>query len=136
MSAIPSKAEESTRCVPAPERLLVACRVPDLKVVEGLREGREPSGVQPLARPRRASDLVAFGASITPDIDALGYDPFDDQPTLVADRLPVESPLLLVQRKDAWLDTLPEAARAVLLEATVSIPADAPRLAGAIARQS
>ena len=84
--------------------------------------------------------------NITPEVDALGYDPFEDQPTLVhglswrASMAPnVDVPLALVSRKKPqtksdWLASLPEATRAVLLAAAQPVDARAPRIAGAIAQ--
>ena len=80
--------------------------------------------------------------SITPDVDALGYDPFEDRPTQVhaqswlalAKQESEAAPLLLEKKKNSWIDALPEAARAVLMAAAQPIDADAPRVAGAIAQ--
>lgn len=102
-----------------------------------------------LRRPRRADEsgvqrterkkLKPF--TVTPDVDALGYDPFEDQPTLVhavswraSVKPPTDFPLPLHQKKDSWLDSLPEAARAVLMAAAEPVDTDAPRIAGAIAQ--
>lgn len=98
------------------------------------RRGDE-SGVQVVERKK----LRPF--TVTPDIDALGYDPFENQPTLVHAQSwrasvepPADFPLLLETKKDSWLDSLPEAARAVLMAAAEPVDAEAPRIAGAVAQ--
>ena len=109
-----------TVCTKTPEALLERCR-------------EDESGVQmlqaPLATPKQKRAELHTD-HISPDFDALGFDPFDDQVTLVREE---DRALELIHRRDSWLDRLPEAARAVLLEASVVVPPDAPRIEGAIA---
>ena len=99
----------------------------------------DESGVQRKHTPLRP-------LNITPEVDALGYDPFEDRPTLVhaqswraAVAPQVDFPLPLYRKKTKpkqtdWLASLPEAARAVLLAAAEPVDVDAPRIAGAIAQ--
>ncbi|MEM6956660.1 MAG: hypothetical protein AAF411_09830 [Myxococcota bacterium] len=118
--------EEVTRCSVAPKELLEQCR--------------EPSGVHPTERSREPLPLPSVPTrrvflhtdSIDPDIDALGYDPFDDQPTIIDERTELDRPVLLTVRKDRWLERLPESTRIALEE--IAQPSASGRLVGAVCR--
>lgn len=114
--------DQTTRCVALPEELLRRCRA-------------DESGVQ-LTERQKLRPLRA-----TPEVDALGYDPFEEQPTLVhapswraSVEPPTDFPLPLHQKKRSWIDSLPAPTRAALMAVAEPIEADAPRVAGAIAQ--
>jgi len=122
--------DAETRCTEMPKELIEKSRRED------------ETGVQlvdrPFPLPSRRAPVLFHTHSVSPDIDALGYDPFDEQPTLVGEQswradMDLSPPKLLNRRRDAWIDERPEAARAVLLESTISIPQDAPRILNAVA---
>jgi hypothetical protein len=116
-----SASDEASRCLALPQ--------------EVRRRRGDETGVQ-RTKPKKLRPLT-----VKPDVDALGYDPFENQPTLVhaaswraSVEPPTDFPLPLDQKKPSWLDSLPAAARAVLMAAAQPVDSGAPRIAGAIAQ--
>ena len=138
--------DEPTRCSEPPKRLIQKCREDESGVQRTTKSKSRKEADVKKSFPRPTRRPMAFHTDhIAPELDALGYDPFDDQPTLVnsggwktlqAGHQAATRPAvtLLTRRKDAWFEELPEAARAVLLEATIDIPVDATRLPFAVAK--
>lgn len=150
---VTSAHDANTRCVALPEELLRRCRGDEsgVQLTDRQKRAAAPAVTKPATMPAvtipavmpTMADLMptVTKPALPPEVEELGYDPFEDQPTLIhtaswraSVEPPTDFPLPLHQETLNWFDLLPDAARQVLMTAAEPVAVDAPRVTGAIAQ--